>query len=109
MLMQAGMPALHMRLLVTDYTLDPAQARQATLVDPTGLNAFARQSPDPKTQRPCHPGKRLLSLHTAVCCHQQIWISAFIPHLGSYTCAQFVALGTAMLRLSLLVPVQFAA
>ena len=44
--MQASMSALHMKLLVRDYTLDPAQARDPTPVDPSGLISFARQGPD---------------------------------------------------------------
>ena len=34
-----------MRLLVTDFTLDPQQAKAATPVDPSGLVSFARQAP----------------------------------------------------------------
>ena len=44
------MAAPHMRLLVRDYTLDKAQAKGPTPVDPTGLISFARQAPDADSQ-----------------------------------------------------------
>ncbi len=48
--LQVSMPGLHMKLVVTDYTLDPAQARAETAVDPTGLIAFARLAPDAQSR-----------------------------------------------------------
>ena len=39
-----------MKVLVTDYTLEKAQAKAATAVDPTGLIAFARQAPDAQSR-----------------------------------------------------------
>ncbi|DBA90517.1 TPA: hypothetical protein ACH3X1_003776 [Trebouxia sp. C0004] len=45
-----SMPGLHTKLVVTDYTVDPAQAKAETAVDPTGLIAFARQAPDAQSR-----------------------------------------------------------
>ncbi|KAL3130568.1 hypothetical protein ABBQ38_008374 [Trebouxia sp. C0009 RCD-2024] len=54
----ASMSALHMRLLVRDYTLDKAQARDPTPVDPTGLISFARQAPDADSEPITNPAAR---------------------------------------------------
>ncbi len=49
-MLQVSTPGLHMKLVVTDYTLDPAQAKAETAVDPTGLIAFARLAPDAQSR-----------------------------------------------------------
>ena len=56
--MQASMAAPHMRLVVRDYTLDRAQAKPETQVDPTGLISFARQAPDADSQPQVNPKAR---------------------------------------------------
>lgn len=50
LMLQASKSRLHMKVLVTDYTLEKAQAKAATAVDPTGLIAFARQAPDAQSR-----------------------------------------------------------
>ncbi|KAL3144216.1 hypothetical protein ABBQ32_003995 [Trebouxia sp. C0010 RCD-2024] len=57
----ASMSALHMRLLVRDYTLDKAQAKDPTPVDPTGLISFARQAPDADSEPKTNPAARFKS------------------------------------------------
>lgn len=52
------MAAPHMRMLVRDYTLDKAQAKPPTPVDPTGLISFARQAPDADSQPQVNPKAR---------------------------------------------------
>lgn len=57
-MVQASLPALHMRLLVRDFTLDKAQAKGSTPVDPTGLISFARQAPDADSDPKVNPKAR---------------------------------------------------
>lgn len=61
--LQASTSALHVKLLVRDYTLDRGQARGPTPVDPTGLISFARQAPDADSKPDLNPRSRSRATH----------------------------------------------
>lgn len=71
------MSALHMRLLVRDYTLDKAQAKDPTPVDPTGLISFARQAPDADSEPKTNPAARFKSTRNK---HSSLQVRAVPMH-----------------------------
>ena len=79
---QASMSALHMRLLVRDYTLDKAQAKDPTPVDPSGLISFARQAPDADSDPKVSPAARSKSSRNK---HSSLQVRAVPLHQSACT------------------------
>ena len=87
-LLQASMSTLHMKLLVRDYTLDRAQARGPTPVDPTGFVYFARQAPDADSKPDMNPRARSRSTQNTHSNLQVRMTSQLLSTFASLTCCQ---------------------